>query len=224
MKPYFAMALVAAALFQSALAQNALSQTLSSADEQMNLQQLMRQWAHVNYELKGDDQEDAFAELAKNAQAYSKTHPDEAEGHIWSGIIHSSYAGAKGGLGALGLAKEAKKDFEMAMSINGQALQGSAYTSLGTLYAQVPGWPIGFGDDEKAQELFKKSLAINPDGIDINYFYAQFLYDERKYKQAKAHLLRAQAAAPRAERPLADKYRQQEVAQLLAKVERKLKR
>ncbi|WP_462159604.1 tetratricopeptide repeat protein [Pseudoalteromonas sp. GB56] len=202
----------------------AVLSTNASAAVDADLANIMRQWAHVNYEIDGDDQEKAFENLAKEVALYSESHPGQAEGYIWAGIVHSSFAGAKGGLGALGLAKEAKKDFEKAISIDGNALQGSAYTSLGTLYAQVPGWPVGFGSDKKAQELFDKSLAINPDGIDINYFYAQFLYDERKYEKAKAHLLKAQTAEPRADRPLADKYRQQEVSELLTKVERKLSR
>ncbi|MFY8274718.1 tetratricopeptide repeat protein [Pseudoalteromonas sp. SSDWG2] len=210
---------VIASLFFAALMSHSVS-----AEVDADLANIMRQWAHVNYEIEGKDQEKAFEQLAQDANTYAQSHPELAEGYIWAGIIHSSYAGAKGGLGALGLAKEAKKDFEKAIAIDGNALQGSAYTSLGTLYAQVPGWPIGFGSDKEAQKLFDKSLEINPDGIDINYFYAQFLYDERDYKKAKMHLLKAQAAQPRVDRPLADKYRHEEVDVLLAKVERKLRR
>ena len=38
------------------------------------------------------------------------------------------------------------------MAIDPKALDGSAYASLGSLFYQVPGWPIGFGDDKKAAE------------------------------------------------------------------------
>ena len=123
------------------------------------------------------------------------------------------------GARCLGLAKQAKQELEHAIRLDGSVLQGSAYTSLGTLYAQVPGLAYCFGDDDKAKELLQKSLQINPEGIDVNYFYAQFLYDEREYKEAKTYLLKAQAAPPRLARPLADKYRQQEISTLLAKVE-----
>ncbi len=50
----------------------------------------------------------------------------------------STYAGAKGGLGALSLAKKSRAVLESALMIDDQALQGSAYTSLGALYAKVP--------------------------------------------------------------------------------------
>ena len=54
--------------------------------------------------------------------------------------------------------------------------------------------------------------------------YGEFLYDEREYEQAKVHLLVAQAAGIRDTRAKADKYRQQAISSLLAKVDKKLKR
>ena len=45
-------------------------------------------------------------------------------------------------LGALGLAKQARADFEQAIKLDPTALDGSAYTSLGVLYYSVPGWPV----------------------------------------------------------------------------------
>ncbi|MCK9247307.1 MAG: tetratricopeptide repeat protein, partial [Anaerolineaceae bacterium] len=104
-----------------------------------------------------------------------------------------------------------------------KALQGSAYTSLGTLYANVPGWPVGFGDSEKAEELLKQAIAINPDGIDSNYFYGKFLLTEKRYPEAREYLTKAQNAAPRVDRPLADAGRQKEIAAALANVNKKLK-
>ena len=69
-----------------------------------------------------------------------------------------------------------------------------------------------------------RDSAFNKKGIDTNYLYGEFLYDEREYQQAKAHLLVAQAAGIRDTRAKADKYRQQAISSLLAKVDKKLKR
>ncbi|MFW5386410.1 MULTISPECIES: hypothetical protein [unclassified Yersinia (in: enterobacteria)] len=49
------------------------------------------------------------------------------------------------------LVKDAKVKLELAIKLDANALDGSAYTSLGTLYYQVPGWPIGFGDKKQAE-------------------------------------------------------------------------
>jgi Tfp pilus assembly protein PilF len=93
-----------------------------------------------------------------------------------------------------------------------------AYTSLGTLYFNVPGWPLGFGNDEKAEKLLLTALAINPDGIDSNYFYGDYLFNEDRYLEAEKFLLRAQAAPKRPSRPLADAGRQNEISTALTKV------
>lgn len=108
------------------------------------------------------------------------------------------------------------------MKLDDKAMDGSAYTSLGTLYAKVPGWPIGFGDDDKAETMLKKALTINPTGIDSNYFYAQYLIDNNHYKEAETYLLKAQQAPARPSRPLADKGRQQEIEKSLQQVRYKL--
>ncbi|MDQ7073058.1 MAG: hypothetical protein Q9N32_05705 [Gammaproteobacteria bacterium] len=140
----------------------------------------------------------------------------------WRGIINSTYAGVKGGLGAMKYAKASKADLEKALKLNDKALHGSAYISLGILYNKVPGWPIGFGDDDKAKTLLEKGLALNPDGIDSNYFYADFLAEQNNYKEAEQYLLKAQQAPARPNRTIADKGRHQDIARLLEKVQKKL--
>jgi Tfp pilus assembly protein PilF len=141
---------------------------------------------------------------------------------VWEGIVLSSWAGAKGGLGALGLAKQAREKLTAAMKIDPNALQGSAYTSLGTLYHKVPGFPIGFGDDKKARDYLERAVQINPDGLDSNYFYGEFLFDKGDYTQAKQRLEKALAAPPRTHRELADAARKKEVAALLSRTRQKL--
>ena len=132
------------------------------------------------------------------------------ERRIWQGIVLSTWAGAKGGLGALGLAKRARQPLEAALKIDPTALDGSAYTSLGSLYSKVPGFPAGFGDDDKAEQLLQAALKVSPDGIDPNYFYGEFLVDEDRYAEAVTYLTRALAAPPRPNRELADKGRRAE--------------
>lgn len=183
--------------------------------------ELQHRWAVANYELQDKPRVAALELLAQDAQAVTGRYPQRAEGWIWSGIIRSTLAGAKGGLGALGAAKAARADLEQALALDPAALDGSAYTSLGTLYYKVPGWPIGFGNDKKADQLLRQALRINPDGIDANYFYGEFLYEQGHPAEARQHLEHARAAAPRPGRELADRGRQHEIAELLAKVSAK---
>ncbi len=193
-----------------------------AADVNETLARLQSRWAEVNYQLPEKQREAAFAELAAQAETEVRNNP-APELLIWRGIILSTYAGAKGGLGALDLVKASKASLEQALAKNDQALEGSAYTSLGALYYQVPGWPVGFGDDDKAQAMLSKALTLNPDGIDPNYFYGDFLYRQERYADARVALLKAQAAKPRPGREVADQGRQAEIKALLDKVAAELK-
>jgi tetratricopeptide (TPR) repeat protein len=193
-----------------------------AADVDSDLQRLQHRWAEINYEFEGKTQITAYEELVADAERVTAAYPESAAALIWSGIIKSSFAGAKGGLGAMKLAKASRTDLERALEIDPDALQGSAYTSLGTLYFKVPGWPLGFGDEDKAEELLHKALALNPEGIDPNYFYGDFLIDQKRYAEAEQALLKAQHAAPRPDRPLADAGRQEEIQLALLKVRDKL--
>ena len=179
-------------------------------------------WAVVNYEAPAASREAEFAKLESRAEAFAKVHPERAEPLVWVGIVQSSHAGAKGGLGALGLAKKARASLESALARDPQVLGGSAYTSLGTLYYKVPGFPLGFGNKDKAQELLRKALSVNPDGIDPNYFYAEYLYEQARYAESMQYLEQATKAAPRAGRELADQGRRGEIAALSAKVKAKM--
>ncbi len=193
-----------------------------TAGGEQNLRQLQSRWAEINYQLPEAQREAAFARLAGEAETMARAEPQAAELLIWRGIILSTWAGAKGGLGALDLVKQARGQFEQAIKLDPKALDGSAYTSLGSLYYQVPGWPVGFGDDERAEQLLKQALSLNPDGIDPNYFYGDFLLREKRYAEAEQALQKALAAPPRPGREVADAGRRQEAQALLDKARAKL--
>jgi tetratricopeptide (TPR) repeat protein len=196
----------------------------ASADNAFDSELLAIQqaWASVNYDTPPASRDAEFSRLETRAEAFVKANPDRAEPLVWLGIVESSHAGAKGGLGALGLAKKARTNLESALERDPKALGGSAYTSLGTLYYKVPGFPLGFGNKDKAQELLRKALSVNPDGIDPNYFYADYLYEQGRYAESMQYLQQATKAAPRAGRELADQGRRGEIAALSAKVKEKM--
>ncbi len=188
-------------------------------DFNAELRDIQTAWAEANYHTSaGEARLDAFEKLVTRADDFAQRHPDRAEALIWDGIVLSTCAGVKGGLGALGLAKRSREKLEQALAIDPTALGGSAHTSLGTLYHKVPGFPIGFGSDKKARSHLEAALQINPAGIDPNYFYGEFLYDEGEYAAAMSHLEKALRAPPRPGRESADEGRRQDIRALMAKL------
>ncbi|HFQ5401216.1 TPA: tetratricopeptide repeat protein [Vibrio vulnificus] len=183
------------------------------------LQDVQSKWAVCQYQVEDEAQKIKCLEnLIMHNTAMLQQMPDNPELTVWLAINKASLAGAQGGLGALSLAKEAKALLEKVIATAPNTLDGSAYTSLGSLYYKVPGWPLGFGDDEKAEEMLKKALEINPKGIDPNYFYGDFLAEDGRSKEAKVYLTRAKQAEPRLNRLLADKGRQLEIDAALEKL------
>ena len=199
-----------------------LPMTIAQANTPVTeIHQLARQWAKANYTLHGEAKKHAFEQLNQQVEARKQRYPQSAEIWIWSGIIKSTYAKVKGGLGALGYAKQAKADLEHAMKLDDSALSGSAYTCLATLYYKVPGWPLGFGDDDKARALFHKALAIDPNDMNANYFYGRFLIDQNQLDLAITYLLKARAQIPEDSTDIADQGRLREIAKALKKIDRK---
>lgn len=180
---------------------------------------IQTRWAEIQYQSPEDQRAKQFEALQQRTQSFAERHPRRPEAKIWDGIVLSTWAGAKGGLGALSLVKKARADFEQAIKQDPSSLDGSALTSLGSLYYQVPGWPIGFGDDDKARELLTRALELNPDGIDSNYFYADYLFNQGNDSEARRYFNKALQAPPRPQRPLADQGRKQEIREKLKQLD-----
>lgn len=173
-------------------------------------------WASANYGAEGKARKAAFERLVQEADELVDRYPDDAAAHIWAGIVYSTYAGEVSMFSAGKQVKRARAELEKALALDPEAMQGSAYTSLGALLFQIPGF-MG-GDEALAERYLRQGLALNPDGIDPNYFYALFLLDQDRPAEAVRYLETARSAPPRPDRPLADQGRQQEIAAVLADI------
>lgn len=199
----------------------ASSTVWASAQLDGAIRDLQHAWARANYKTPEQEREAAFKALAEQAHQVSVANPNRAEPLIWEAIVLSGYAKAKGGLGALKLAEQARDLLLAAEKINPQALDGSAYTTLGSLHYKVPRWPFGFGDTKKARAYLEKALQLNPSGIDPNYFYADFLLDQKEYAKAAEYFRKALEAPPRPGREDADEGRRADIREGLKLAEQK---
>ena len=210
-----------AALLWAAALVVSLSSGAQAAGVEDSVAEVQRDWEVIRYQAPATEREKKFEALAAKAHQASEAFPGRSEPLIWEGIVVSSLAGEKGGLGALGLVKQAKALYETAIQLDGTALDGSAYNSLGVLYYKVPGWPIGFGDKNKAREMLQKALSINPRGIDPNFFYGEYLVENKRPEEAVPYLERALQAPARPGRQIADAGRREEARALLERIKAK---
>ncbi|MCB1614568.1 MAG: hypothetical protein KDI30_01015, partial [Pseudomonadales bacterium] len=170
----------------------ALLLAMFSAQAAETATSLQQDWDFVNFTEKDNKQKlQKLEELVERARSAAEREPGNAEILVWKGVILSTYAGEKGGLGALSLVKEAKAAFEQALLIDDAVLNGAAHTSLGSLYYQVPGWPLSFGDDSKAEKHLQAGLKIAPQNIDALYFYGDFLARNNRLDEAKSYMKKA---------------------------------
>lgn len=182
-------------LFASAATASELATVLAS---------LENNWASAYYQHDEDRQKQEYPLLLSQAAELAARYPNAAEPKIWQATIMVTNAAFQPSLTALSALDSAKALLEEAIRLNPNALDGAAYVTLGTLYYMVPGWPVSFGDNQKAEQMLKTSLRINPNGIDANYFYADYLLDQDRTAEAVAFLQKAIQAPLRKQASLAD--------------------
>ncbi len=204
-----------------ALAFSLTTAAVQATPLEASITQLQHEWAKANYQLPKDDRADALEKLVAQAHQVSAANPGRAEALIWEGIITSTLAKYQSIFSAGGTAKSARDLLLAAEKIDPNALEGSALTSLGSLYYKVPSFG-SFGDDDKARQYLERALKVNPNGIDQNYFYADFLLKKGENAKALEYFKKAQKAPARPGREDADAGRQADIREGIAKAEKKL--
>ena len=190
----------------------------ADTDADAALDDIRHKWATVSYRTAEDDQEKAMKALSEEVAALVQKYPNDAALLAWRGIVLSTYAKVKGGLGAIDVAQQALDVLNAAAKLDERAIGGGIDSSIGALYHKVPGWPLGFGDDDLAKQYLEKGVALNPTGIDENFFYGDFLLDKGKDEDARKYLEQALQAPSRPGREDADAGRRLEIQADLAKL------
>ena len=192
--------------------------SVQASDLHASISGLESEWTVAYYQKNEEEQKQIYSALLEKAADLVKRHPEAAEPKIWYATIMTTNAGLQSSLAALSAIDNAKALLEQAIKINPRALDGAAYVTLGTLYYKVPAWPVSFGDNQIAEQLLKASLGINPDGIDANYFYADFLLQQDREIEAENYFHKAMEAPIRKHQAFADTQLKNEARQALEHV------
>lgn len=157
---------------------------------------LMKACVDADFGEEGETQQNSLRKALADVRKFEREFPKRAEPLALEGMILTATAGSVGGMKGFSLVKQARTILEKAVALDERVLNGLPLVRLGVIYHRVPEWPMGFGDPAKATEYFNKALAIAPDGMDANLYYARFLIDQNKPAEAVPYLRKALAATP----------------------------
>jgi tetratricopeptide (TPR) repeat protein len=171
------------------LAASMSAQAGEDKSPQAELMRLAHDWEHVKLRVTDrNDRESQMASLVRRAENISKQYENSPDPVVWLGMLMSEQAALANENGsplkAWELANRARDLLERIEKIDPASVDAGAPTTLGLLYAQVPGFPIGFGDKTKARQYFQEAIRNAPDALDVNYFYGDFLYREGEIAEA----------------------------------------
>ena len=169
-----------------------------------SLKSIETEWASIYYSTPKSKQGPAYAQLLDKATNLVRQYPNAAEPIFWQAVVKATYADHQDAFSALSAIHEARDLLIKAIKIKPETMDGSAYVTLGTLYYMAPVWPISFGDDDAAKEMLETALKINPEGIDANYFYGEFLMLHNRPNDAAIYFAKATAAPTRTDQLYAD--------------------
>ena len=209
-------------LFGAALVSSSWSRAAEYPGMDEAVRHLDNEWAHIKFQV--NDQDEQFKDLqalAIEAAAVVDRYPGQVQPLLWNGIIASEEAAKASVIHKLGFATAARKLFEKAEAIDKAGPGGAVAMCLGVISYHVPGFPMAFGDNNKARSYLETALAMDPNGLDANYFYGDFLARRGEVDQAKRVLAHALDAPANPARPIWDAGRRAEVKALIAKIDRR---
>lgn len=175
-------------------------------------------WAETYYDHTQVNTSKTYQQLLQQAESLSTQFPNRAEPVLWQAILIATDADQQPPLKALAQINQAHDLLLKAIDIDPNGVAGSAQATLGTLYYMAPAWPIAFGDSDKAEQFFLAALKINPNNIEANYYYGDFLHHQNKISQAEFYFKKAITIPPRKNQMLADKSLQQQATTALHRI------
>jgi tetratricopeptide (TPR) repeat protein len=182
-------------------------------------EQLRKEWAVAAYQTPAKKQLKTLSTLMDEAKALQTQYPDDPDIMLWSAMILTTYASVKGPT-ALTQVKEARELLQQALEIDPDLEEGLAESLLGYLYAHAPNWPIAFGNKQKARQHLEHALRMNPEGMDPNFYFADFLMVIGEFNDAKTHFEIAKKAPIRPDYEIQDQGRKKEIKANLKKLKK----
>ncbi len=123
------------------------------------------------------------------------SNADEVAALYWKAVAMGKLSEEMGILNSLRMTRPMEKLFLRVIALDEHYDDAGGHKALGRMYFRLPGFPISFGNKEKALFHLKRALELYPHDIIARAFYAEALYDMGK-KQEAIQLAEAVVATP----------------------------
>ena len=158
----------------------------TAADLDQELAALARERDAAQYGTATDEARfKGFEAMSTHAAALAKQHPRRPEPLVFEAWALIDQSSVHKNFSSLGLLKQARQKLEAALAL--EPNNAAANSTLGSLYFNVPRFPLSFGDKKKGRAYSKKALAIEPTSGWMNLDYAKCLLKDEDYLGAIKH-------------------------------------
>lgn len=142
---------------------------------------------------------------------------------LWYIANFSKYGEANGIIASAknGLADKIKRLTQRLLDFDPSFADGAPHRIMGVINYKVPHIPLflTWPSKEKAEEHLKRALSYNPKSISNIYYYAEYLYEVKRFEEAKILLKKIIASKPREDAIIEDLYDISMAKKLLTKID-----
>ncbi|MCB1317957.1 MAG: hypothetical protein KDK27_18460 [Leptospiraceae bacterium] len=147
------------------------------------------------YSDSDSDKEKYFGEGVEHGKKAIELNPDSVAAHTWYASSMGSHGLVRGIMSSLFYLGPIEKHAKKAVELDESYFEAAPLRLLGRFYHQAPGWPVGPGDNKKAQELLERSIEVGPE-FAFNQVYLADLYISKGKKDDARKMLEAALALP----------------------------
>ncbi|MBL0010427.1 MAG: hypothetical protein IPP22_04195 [Nitrosomonas sp.] len=112
---------------------------------------------------------------------------NDVRGLFWKAVAMGKMAEDSGMVNALRMLRPMEKMLLKVVALDEKYENAGAHRALGRMYHKLPGFPVSFGNNQKALTHLKQAHELFPRDIMTRAFYAEVLYDEGRQAEARRH-------------------------------------
>ena len=106
---------------------------------------------------------------------------------FWKAVAMGKMAEGSGIVNALRMLRPMEKNLLSVIALDEKYENAGAHRALGRMYHKLPGFPLSFGDNQKALKHLKRAHDLFPSDVITRAFYAELLYDVGRIEEARKH-------------------------------------